>query len=243
MPMKILAVDSSTAKASVALYEQGNQSGKVLGVININDGKTHSEKLVPMIAEVISEARITPQDIDFYAVSAGPGSFTGLRIGVTTVKAIAMAVGKPCVAVPTLDALANNCTDHSGIICPMINARNDQVFAALYKDGGAVHITGFMAKPIGELLNDIKSACVDTGLKNIVLVGDAALMHIEFFTRHLKKSMTINIAPEDKLLADAVSVAQVAADMIKKGKTISSFDLTPDYLRVSQAERLKNYNQ
>ena len=246
--MKILAVDTSTAMASAALLIDG----KPAGVINIEDGKTHSEKLVPMIEEILSNAGLLPGDIDYFAASIGPGSFTGLRIGVTTVKVMAFASctgdtvkqEKNCIAVPTLDALSYNCKDFNGIICPMIDARNDQVFTALYTggDGGTKRISEYMAKPIGELTLDIKQACETENTDQIILVGDAATKHEAFFKANIE-GLNCAAATEDKLLANAVSVGEIAWQYAKEGKSISHFDLVPNYFRKSSAEQAKEGRQ
>lgn len=234
--MKILAVDSSTSKASVALWSDG----KILNEININDGKTHSEKLVPMIKEVFDRSDTAPQDADFFAVSEGPGSFTGLRIGIVTVKAMAMALGKKCVSVPTLDALAYNCKDFKGFICPVINARNNQVFTAVYKYGDKFpqKLTEYMPLHISEL-SDLIISLKDTENGSIIFCGDAALVHADFFKEQLKGCFECFTAENEKLLADAASVAYMADFMICEGKIIDSDLLVPNYLRKSSAEQMK----
>ena len=127
--MLTLAVDTSTITASCAVAE----NGRILSELNIQYGKTHSQKIIPMIKTVLKMIEKDFTDIDLYAASTGPGSFTGLRIGVVTVKAMAYAHNKPVCAVPTLDALAFSMPDFKGVITPMIDARNNQVYTALYK--------------------------------------------------------------------------------------------------------------
>lgn len=229
--MKILAIDSSTAKATVALYVDGGIAKK----IEITDSKTHSETLVPMIQQVLKNAGVTPADVDYYAASIGPGSFTGLRIGVVTVKSIAMAVNKPCVAVPTLDALAYNVHGFDGIVCPLIDARNDQVFTAIY-EGGKL-LSEYMAKSISELADDLRRLACD---KAVLLVGDGAEKHVSYLTEQLTNvAISCGLAPIEKRLADSASVAFVAASMIEEGRIADCDALAPEYLRKSSAEQAK----
>lgn len=229
--MKILAIDSSTAKATVALYDAGQIAGK----IEITDSKTHSETLVPMIQQVMKNAGVAPADVDYYAASIGPGSFTGLRIGVVTIKSIAMAIDKPCVAVPTLDALAYNVHDFDGIVCPLIDARNDQVFTAIY-EGGKL-LSEYMAKSISELVDDLRRLA---GGKPVMLVGDGAEKHFSYLQEQLTDvAVSCGLAPVEKRLADSASVAFVAASMIEEGRISDCDALAPEYLRKSSAEQAK----
>lgn len=232
--MKILAIDSSTAKATVALYVDGNIAEK----IEITDSKTHSETLVPMIQQVLKNAGVVPADVDYYAASIGPGSFTGLRIGVVTIKSIAMAVERPCVAVSTLDALAYNVHDFDGIICPLIDARGDQVFTAIYA-GASIpeRLSDYMAKSISELAEDLKqSACG----KPVLLVGDGAEKHISYLKEQLADVASgCALASLEKRLADSASVAFVAAHLVGQGQVTDSDTLVPEYLRKSSAEQAK----
>lgn len=229
--MKILAIDSSTAKATVALYD----SGRIAGKIEISDSKTHSETLVPMIQQVLQETGVAPSAVDYYAASIGPGSFTGLRIGVVTIKSIAMAVEKPCVAVPTLDALAYNVREFEGLICALIDARNDQVFTAVYE--GDTLLTDYMAKSVSELAEDLRRLACG---KPVILVGDGAEKHVSYLTEQLKSvGASCELAPMEKRLADSASVAFVAARLVEQGVVADCDALAPEYLRKSSAEQAK----
>src|SRR3989339_1180270 len=152
--MKILAIDTSGIIAAVAVLDES----KLLAEYILNHKKTHSVKLMPMIKEIISNLDLTLSEIDVFAASNGPGSFTGLRIGITTIKSMAYALKKPVISVPTLDALANNINKTDNLICPIIDARNNQVFTALYewKDKKLIKITDYMGIDIKELVNIIK---------------------------------------------------------------------------------------
>lgn len=127
--MLILAMDSTAVAASVALLTDGAP----LAAFHLDNGNTHSETLLPMVESVLRCTGKTVDDIDLFAVSAGPGSFTGVRIGVATVKGLAFGKGKPCVGVSTLEALAENLVPTGGLLCPVMNARRGQVYNALFR--------------------------------------------------------------------------------------------------------------
>lgn len=232
--MKILAIDSSTAKATVALYVDGGIAEK----IEITDSKTHSETLVPMIQQVLKNAGVTPADVDYYAASIGPGSFTGLRIGVVTIKSIAMAVERPCVAVSTLDAFAYNVHDFDGILCPLIDARGDQVFTSIYAGAPMPkRLSDYMAKSVSELAEDLKELAAG---RPVLLVGDGAEKHFSYLTEQLTGvAVSCGLAPMEKRLADSASVAFVAASMVEEGRIADCDALAPEYLRKSSAEQAK----
>ncbi|OPZ93205.1 MAG: tRNA threonylcarbamoyladenosine biosynthesis protein TsaB [Firmicutes bacterium ADurb.Bin419] len=226
--MKVLAIDTSTAVAAIALMDDE----KLLGEYSLNNKKTHSQKLMVMIKEIFNDLEIKPLDIDVFAASTGPGSFTGLRIGVTTAKAMAFATSKPVIGVPTLDALAYNVVTSSFIICPILDARNNQVFTALYqsKDGKLERITEYLGIPVNELVQLIKEKN-----KTVIFTGDAIDLHRNYFITEL--SGNCEFSPLAMRLQRASSVAEIALKMAKEGKYESSFELVPFYLRKSQAER------
>jgi len=226
--MKVLAIDTSTEVAAVALMEDE----KLLGEYSINNKKTHSQKLMVMIDEIMKDLMLKPSDIDVYAASTGPGSFTGLRIGVTTAKAMAYATNKPVVGVPTLDALAYNIVTSKFIICPILDARNSQVYTSLYevKDNRLERITEYMGIPVCELVEIINKKN-----RKVIFTGDAINLHEEYFMSVLGENC--DFAPPANRLQRGASVAELALIMAKEGKTTSSFELVPYYLRKSQAER------
>ncbi|GAE89819.1 tRNA (adenosine(37)-N6)-threonylcarbamoyltransferase complex dimerization subunit type 1 TsaB [Acetivibrio straminisolvens] len=226
--MKILALDTSALVAAVAVMEDD----RLLGEYMLNHRKTHSQQLIAMIREVLGSLELVPKDIDVFAASTGPGSFTGLRIGVTTVKAMAYAAGKPVVSVPTLDAIAYNIPISSFTICPVMDARNNQVYTALYDwdENGQKRITDYLGIPVSELVKLIK----DMG-KKVIFAGDAAKMHEEYFRQELGDDF--KIAPGSLLLQRASSVAHIAYLKAMNNDLESCFDMVPFYLRKSQAER------
>jgi len=226
--MRILAVDTSSLVAAVAVID----NERLLGEYILNHKKTHSQKLMPMIKELMDNLELTPKDIDVFAASSGPGSFTGLRIGITTVKALAYAVNKPVVSVPTLDALAFNMPVADSLVCPIMDARNNQVFTAVYKweKGIPVNITEYMGVPINELVQLIKGKN-----QKVVFLGDAVEIHRDFLKEELNENC--EFAPGNLMLQRASSVAQLALVKASSGMMESSFDMVPFYLRKSQAER------
>jgi len=227
--MRVLAVDTSTAMAGIAVVdEQG-----LLAEYVINDNKTHSQKLVPMLQELLNGIKLTISDIDVFAAVTGPGSFTGLRIGVTTIKALAYAAQKPVAGITSLDALANTVTTSTEtIVCPMIDARNNQVYTALYKSQNGIikNTSGYMGVHVAELVKQIEE-------KNtkVIFTGDGAALHRDFLKIELADRCAV--MPDFMLQQMAASAAQMALVQSLRNETISCYDLAPFYLRPSQAER------
>lgn len=238
--MRILALETSSATASVALL----QDGKIISEFVLNDGYTHSRKLVPMIDTILNYLSLKVQDIDYIAASIGPGSFTGLRIGVVTAKSMAMAVGKNTVGVHTLDALAYNAAAPGGLICPLIDARNKQVYTALYRSCSAgelpSRITDYMALPVSEYAQIIKKHMAEG--ERVIFTGNAALMHKEFFKGELGGDFC-DFQGADKIDARASSVARIAEIKVLKGEYIDADNLVPFYLRKSSAEQKMEKNR
>lgn len=226
--MKIMAFDTAAAVAAVAVVEDT----KLLGEYIINNKKKHSEKLMPMAESLLKDLSLSPSDIDVFAVSVGPGSFTGIRIGVSTVKAMAYATGKRIAGIPTLDALAFNAPLYGGIVCPLIDARNDQVYTALYKNenGRQIKITEYMAVDISEIIEKIKMTGEDT-----VFVGEAADLHKDHIVSELKTNA--HFMPGNLQIQRASAVAHLAYIKVGSGEQDNCYDLVPLYLRKSQAER------
>jgi tRNA threonylcarbamoyladenosine biosynthesis protein TsaB len=226
--MRILAVDTSANVATVAVTE----NGRVLGEYYINHGKTHSQKLMPMIKEIMDRLELNCSDIDLFSASIGPGSFTGLRIGVTTIKALAFSVQKPVIGISTLDALAYNIQTKDSLICPIMDARNNQVFTAIYKSekNSQSRITDYMGIDIGELINTVRDMNCTT-----VFLGDGVEFHRELLMNEL--SSICEFPNNNLLLQRAVSVAQLAGIKYAEGIREDCFELSPFYLRKPQAER------
>ena len=225
MTMLILSVDSSASPASVCLYDD-----KVLAEYYINVGLTHSQTLVAMIESLLKVTGTKVEDIDLYAVNNGPGSFTGVRIGVSAVKGMAYAQNKPCIAVSTLHSMAYNCPADDAVICACMDARRHQVYNALFKvsDGKVSQIADDRAIGVDALIDELALF-----KEPIILVGDGA----ELVYNSALELKNVRSAPQNIRFQRASSVAMIAAEKAKNGETISAAALMPSYLRLSQAER------
>jgi len=230
--MKILAIDTSSTSATCAIMDED----KLLVEYTLNHKLTHSQKIMPMIKDALNSCGLKPEDIDVFAVAKGPGSFTGLRIGVATVNGLAQAVNKKVVGVSTLDALAFNLPYCEGIVVPIMDARRDRVFTGIYKwTNGNLHIiyeqTVLEVKELIEILKERP--------ERIVFVGDGTLAYKDILSEALGDKVIF--APKSANMARAASVAELAMAKAVEGKTESFFELVPDYLRESQAQR--EYNE
>ena len=219
--MLILGISTSSNIASVAL----SKDAECIKELNINNNKTHSETLLPLINELLSETNIKLQDINLIACDNGPGSFTGIRIGISTVKAIAESLNIPVIAVSSLEGLAYNIHD-SECICSLIDARNNQVYCGLF-DSNHTLIGNYMADDINTILPVINQN------KDILFVGDGAVAH--------KGLLNINNFRSDNLL-HAKNINLCAFIKFSKGEILSADSILPMYLRKSQAERMRNLN-
>ncbi len=238
--MKILAVDSSGLVASAAIWE-GNpgENGSILALSSTDYKKTHSQTLLPMIDSICKEISAMAEDFDAVAVSAGPGSFTGLRIGSATAKAIAMAADAPVIEVPTLSGLAFNLWGAGSLVCPMMDARRNQVYTALYSfDNGKLvtHIEG-EAVAVEDMISRINSMG-----KEVIFLGDGADAYKQVLESNVK--VPFGFAPAHLNRQNAASVAVLGSIMYADGITVNADDHSPTYLRVSQAERegAKNFD-
>lgn len=223
--MKILALDSSAVVASVALCEDET----LLAEYTLNNGNTHSETLLPMVETLLSHFGIAVNDIDLFAVSTGPGSFTGVRIGTATVKGLAFDKNTPCVGVSTLEALAENAVALGGLICPVMNARRAQVYTALFRSDGRtlVRLTPDSAMAITEL-----DEMLSTYGEPVCFVGDG-----QKITRDALQKNDAHPLPDRLCHQSAYSVAQVALRAHRNGHATDDAALVVTYLRPSQAER------
>lgn len=225
--MKILALDSSTAMACVALCADE----QTLFSENISVGHSHSEVLLPMIVRAFNDNGLKAHDVDLFAVSVGPGSFTGIRIGVATVKGLCSGSGKPCVPVSALAALAENLVGVRGVICSVMDARRDQMYTALFDgDGSCVkRLTKDELLPISALDERLKTLG-----KTVYLVGDG-------YEKCKNKLTCAHLAetPEEKRFANGYSVAAVAKKRYQQQPDGDYAEdcLLPVYLRATQAER------
>ncbi len=237
--MNIIALDSSGMTASVSIVKDG----RLAGVYTIDYKKTHSETLLPMLDELKRMTETDLSETDAIAVSAGPGSFTGLRIGAASAKGMAEALGKPIIAVPTLDALAWQFYGYAGLVCPMMDARRDQVYSGIYsfefdiekkeydmciKSEGAALACADQCRKINELYSGKKDAPV-------MLLGDGTDVSLSIIEETLKVPYTI--APLHRKYQDAGSLVTYATRLYEEGKVVDAASFAPEYFRVSQAER------
>ena len=223
--MKILALDSSAAVATVALCEDD----RLLAEYTVNNGNTHSETLLPMIEHLLGNFSMTAKDIDLFAASSGPGSFTGVRIGAATLKGLAFSMNKACIGVSTLEALAENLAFHKGLICPVMNARRSQVYTAIFRSDGEKleRLTEDLAISIAELDGMLAEYKEET-----VLAGDGYDICVGGFEK-----TAVRPVPERLRHQSAFSVAEAALAAYESGKYCSDAELGVEYLRPSQAER------
>lgn len=227
--MKILALETSAKSVSTAVVE----NGAPLAYAYQCTGLTHSRTLMPMVDAMLKNAELTLGDMDAVAVAAGPGSFTGLRIGIAAVKGLAWAADKPCFGVSTLEAMAQNLAHMDGLLVCAMDARRNQVYNALFRArGGALErLTPDRAIGIEELAKELADISAETGK---IVVGDGAQL---CYTGLLERGVSCTLAPAALRMQNAVGVALCAEEMVRRGETTSARDLVPVYLRLSQAER------
>ncbi len=231
--MLILAIDSTAKEASAAIYRDGS----VIGEINLRSGNTHSEQLLPAVDFLLRASGLTPADADVFACAAGPGSFTGVRIGAATVKGLAFGRGKCCAAVSTLEALAENVRGLGGVACAVMDARRGQVYTATFdcRGGEPLRLTEDDAMSVTELGEKLASLDLDCP---IYLVGDG---YDVAFPRLSGVLSILAVTPPPLRTHSAASVASVAERMAAHGELVDDVSLSPSYLRLSQAER--EYNE
>ncbi len=219
--MLILALDSSAVAGSVALCD----GERLLCEYTVNLGNTHSETILPMIESILKLSGYTTDDIDIFACSEGPGSFTGIRIGASTVKGLAFSTGKPCIGVSTLEALAYNLLGFDGIICPVMNARRGQVYNAIF-DKELNRLTEDRAIAASDLAKELSEH------ERVFLCGDGTRVALDGGVKAIP-------APERLIHQSGYSVAQCAKKKYEIGVRTFDTELSPVYLRLPQAERVR----
>lgn len=221
--IKILAVDTSGSTLAVAIMKNEN----VLASVNKNTGLTHSETLMPEIISLFEKTKISASDIDYFVCSNGPGSFTGLRIGISAMIGLAHAVNKPMVEVGTLDGLYKNNEGKCEIVCPIIDARREEVYACVFKNEEKI----LLDTPISLLsLTDF----LKTQNKEVLFCGDGAISYKEKILEYMGDKAIF--ADEKDMLQNAVSVGFIGLEKIKKGETVPYNDFKVNYLKPSQPE-------
>ncbi len=225
--MLILAFETSAKAGSVALMNED----RLLGESYCNTGLTHSQTLMTMAQDLLKNCGLAPGDVTAVAVAAGPGSFTGVRIGVAAAKGFAWGRELPCYGISTLEAMAENLGIWQGFVCPVMDARRSQVYNALFRaeKGTLTRLTEDRAIALSDLAQELKS------LKDpVFLVGDGSLLCYNTLGQDIS---ALVCPPEHRMHQRAAGVAMLAKKRILSGENPSGADLEPNYLRLSQAER------
>lgn len=230
--MKILAIDSSGLVATVAIVEDQN----LIAEYTIHHKKTHSQTLMPMLEEVKNMVELDLKSIDAIAVASGPGSFTGLRIGASTAKGLAMGLGKPIVEVPTLEGMAYQMYGSQSLVCPIMDARRNQVYTGLYQ---------FVQDENGYRMETVKEGCAcdimeciqvaNSFEQPVMFLGDG----VPVFEALIREHATVDVyfAPAHRSLQSAAAVGALAIEYAKAGRFTEAKEHAPEYFRMSQAER------
>ncbi len=228
--MRILGIDTSTPIGSVALIDDDN----IVAEHTLNIVQAHSSRLMPAIDTVLKWGEITPHDLDGCAVGIGPGSFTGIRIGVATVKSLCYAVDKPIVGVSTLEAIAYNLRWTAGLVCPILDARRSEIYGGIFHGGTEwQRITDDLCLPIDAFLDKLDRHTTQDS--TIVFVGDGLTEYGNAIQERFDKT-----APHDQYKrADAIfnvprgaTIAKLGANRLKQGNTDSYWTLVPNYVRI-----------
>lgn len=228
--MKILALETSAKAVSAAITEDG----RVLASGYQDTGLTHSRTLMPIVEHLFRNTGLTVSDCGAIAVAAGPGSFTGIRIGVSAAKGLAFAANKPAVGVSTLAAMARNAAFADGLIICAMDARRNQIYNALFsaENGVLIRLTPDRAISLADLAEELRA---DPRPKTVL--GDGGRMCADYLSAN---GIPCRLAPPHLVMQNAVSVALEAEDLAARGELVSAQDLSPVYLRPPQAQRLRN---
>lgn len=226
--MIVLAVESSGLTASISVVTEN----EMLAEYTVNYKKTHSQTLLPMIDKIVKMLELNLESIDALAVTKGPGSFTGLRIGASTVKGLGLVLNKPVIGVPTVDAIAYNLYETDGIICPMMDAKRNEVYTGLYtfEDGRFTVLEEQKAVSIVDIAD-----AVNQYKKNVIFLGDGADAYKDKLNELIKVPHTF--APPHLSRQRAGALGMLAVQYLKEGKHETAAEFKPIYLRLSQAER------
>ncbi len=244
MSIRILGIETSGPLASVALLKDGEVQGMKVGEFKV----THSETLMPMIDELVKETGMKLESLDAIAVSAGPGSFTGLRIGSATAKGLGMALNKPLIHIPTLHGMAYNLLGHSGFIVPMIDARRGTVYTGIFtfvlRADNTIDFEVFQdtcVMSIEELMERLELlTSLDGNPPPVVFLGDGLFEYHEKIDK--LATFDYQYAPDEAMIQRADTVALLGQLFFYHGMTVPADQEAPDYLQKSQAERVKEEN-
>ncbi len=226
--MKIMGIESSGLVASTAVVVDG----QLVSEYTVHNKQTHSQTLLPMLRDAVERSGIALEEFDAIAVSVGPGSFTGLRIGSSTAKGLGLALGKPLVAVSSLEALAYGVFGTKGFICPIMDARRNQVYSAVYQYGGSSleEVKEPQAVPIDELVDWLNAEGRD-----VILLGDG----VPVFREAIEETLCVEhgYAPPHLSMQRAGAVAALGERYALEGRVEAAGEHKPVYLRLTQAER------
>ena len=235
--MKIIAIDSSGLVASVAIVEDDT----LICEYNVQYKKTHSQTLLPMLDELKKMVELDLSSIDAIALAKGPGSFTGLRIGSATAKGLGLAMDVPLVEIPTLDGLACNLYGTDKLVCPIMDARRNQVYTGIYEftrmeDKPYAYELSILCEQCAVSIDEVAAKCNELQ-REVIFLGDG----VPVFTQKLSQLMTVpySFAPAHMNRQRAAAFAMLAFQYIKEGRIVAAKDHVPEYLRLSQAEREK----
>ncbi len=226
--MLIFGIDTCSSAATAAIVDDQ----KMVAQTVVNMGRTHSQIMMPQIEEMFKTTGLDPNDIDAFAAAVGPGSFTGVRIGVATAKGLAQATDKPCIEVSTLEALAFSSRFFDGIAAPILDARRQQVYNALFdcKKGQMQRLTDDRALSLTDLIAELKSLDRD-----VIFMGDGVFVFEEEIRKELGDRAFF--APKTTVMNLGGAVAELGLEKFQAGATVTYSQLLPSYVRLSQAER------
>lgn len=228
--MKILSIECSAVPCSAAITE----NGRIIGSSFVNVKLTHSQTLMPLVENLLKTSMTNLSEIEGFAVSAGPGSFTGIRIGISAIKGLAAAKKIPCAGVSTLSAMAENFSDTDCIVCAVMDARCNQVYNALFdiQNGCIERLCEDRALMCDQLASELNKIAEQKG-KNIIIVGDGA----DIFYPFVENKLPVSKADIKRRYQNATGVALAAEKLFENGQAVSPNELLPVYLRLPQAER------
>jgi tRNA threonylcarbamoyladenosine biosynthesis protein TsaB len=232
MSMLTLAIETSTKTAGIALLGDT----EIIAEIFLNTGVHHSVVLLPAIENIFKVTQTKAEQVDLFACASGPGSFTGIRIGISTIKGLALATGKPVVGVSTLEALAFNVIGSSSVVCPMLDAKKKQIYAALYRAGRG----DAFEKIVGERVADVEEflKCVE---EETIFLGDGALKYSKVIKNILPGKAYFASGFQNHIRASAVAL--IGKRKYHEGDAVNPFTLTPAYLRASEAELARSIRE
>ncbi|PRR83111.1 tRNA (adenosine(37)-N6)-threonylcarbamoyltransferase complex dimerization subunit type 1 TsaB [Clostridium vincentii] len=224
--MIVLSVDSSSRVATIALLNDDN----LLGEYILNDKREHSVILMPMIQNLLKDCNLTVDDIDGYVVSKGPGSFTGLRIGMATIKGMSLGSNKPYVSISSLEALAYSISPFNGIICPVMDALRENVYTALFKNENNKFekILDYTPLDLDDLLDILKEKD-----EEVMFTGDGLTKHKDYIKENFPKA---HFAPTHLSIVHASALGELGLNLLKDG-IFDDPNSAPIYLKKPQAER------